>query len=185
MDYNVIKYSQFPQYEVFAAYFSSVSNQKEILSNLLAANSDFDFCFVNADNIASLEQLYSAIYKSLLDTVHKRTRSKSLHSEIIFNLSPNKNIMESLKRFGVSLHASRLLILKVQNTENCATNHETTFGALTKIIEGTSVRLNDDIIWENANLDSLKENYKLTDTDLEDRARTTRLLVGITQLKGL
>ncbi|OUM51475.1 hypothetical protein BVG19_g578 [[Candida] boidinii] len=171
-------------FKVFGCILQDVQNQDEIKSHLLKGDEGYNYAFINAENIVSVEQVLSVVYKTLLDKSYERMKSKTIHSEVIFNLAPQKNIMECLNKFGVSSDSSNLVVVKVvPSTEEFGA--ETMDESLGKIVEGTVLPLSDKTILKCLNYSSIKKNYKLADSMVEDPVRLTRMLVGVTQLKGL
>ncbi len=185
---SILETPRFKEYQVFAAYFTNVKNTKEIKKNLLKGNQAYDFAFINGDNLVSIEQIYSAVYKCLLDNSYKRTKSKTLHTEIIFNLAPQRNIMECLNKFGISDNSLNLIVLKIVKAndegEFLVTNDQILI-SLREIIDGEDVGFNDETIARFADLQTIKNNYKLGASFTEEKDKLNRLLIGITQLKSL
>ncbi|ODV83443.1 hypothetical protein CANARDRAFT_9502 [[Candida] arabinofermentans NRRL YB-2248] len=185
---KVLEFESFPNYKIFVAYFINVQNTDEIKSELLKGNTDYDFAFINGENLLSLEQIYSAVHKCLLDERFNRKKSKTLHTEIIFNLAPQRNIMECLNKFGISSSSTDLLVLKVLNLEDgnsIQEKEQELLAILKKNINGDIMEFDDATLSERAKLPSIKKNYKLGDTFTEDLSKLNRILIGITQLKGL
>lgn len=85
-------FPQFPETTVLVALFQDVENAQQVKTNLIKGNEQYDFCFINADNIISQKQVLSATYKTLVDDKNKTTKSKSLNTEIILNVSPFRNV---------------------------------------------------------------------------------------------
>ena len=86
---------QFPDYKVTVSLFEDVSNAAELRSNV----AEIPFALIDARLICSSEQLYSAIYRALVETTYNRMRTKSLHSECLLCLSPSSNIGEAFPDF--------------------------------------------------------------------------------------
>jgi hypothetical protein len=64
-----------------------------------------------------MNQLNSAIFKAINDGLNGRLKSRNVHSEIVFNLSPNNNVrdaalyaMPALSQWTVTLSLRRKLI---------------------------------------------------------------------------
>ncbi|GMG39708.1 unnamed protein product [Ambrosiozyma monospora] len=194
-NYRLLDINQFPSYKVFATVFTDVKNTDEIKSHLIKGDRQYDFAFINAENILSFEQLYSALYKALLDDTNDRKKSKTLHTELIFDLAPQKNIMECLNKFGISSHSSNLLVIKIiKSQQNYITDPqeeekvpvwEDVFDQLNQNIDGEVVSLNDETFKNFANLNTIKKNFKLGNTFTENTDKLNRQLISVTQLKGI
>ncbi|GME90728.1 unnamed protein product [[Candida] boidinii] len=171
-------------FKVFGCILQDVQNQDEIKSHLLKGDEEYNYAFINAENIVSVEQVLSVVYRTLLDKSYDRMKSKTIHSEVIFNLAPQKNRMECLNKFGISPDSPNLIVVKVvPSTEEFTA--QTMDENLGKIVKGTVLPLSDETILKCLNFNSIKKNYKLADAMVEDPVKLTRMLVSVTQLKGL
>lgn len=100
------------EYTVHIALYESVKNAAFLQQQLLAGNSDFEYAFIDASvvsflfchvttiptslispfQIVSRMHALSAAYRATNDLVENRLRSRNVHSEIVFCLSPNNNV---------------------------------------------------------------------------------------------
>ncbi|KAH3666821.1 hypothetical protein OGAPHI_003270 [Ogataea philodendri] len=176
--FKIYSFPQFPETQVFAAYFSNVSNQESIKNSLLAADPNYNYAFVNGDYLVSQEQILSAVYKALLDDSFNRKKSKSINSEIIYNLSPLKNILECLKTFGVS-ESPHLLAIKLINKKDDPLLIQQN---LQSIVKGTPLDISDKLLQENSDLTKIHKLFNTQDSDFQSLSRT---LATNTQLKNL
>jgi EKC/KEOPS complex subunit CGI121/TPRKB len=179
----------FTKYKCFAVLVNNVENLQTIKENLIKGNTDYDYAFINAKNITSLEQLYSVYYKVMLDERNGTMKSRTLHTEIIYALSPFKNIMDCLNKYGISKTADSLLVIKIMNAEDAsAENVQYQLANIKAIVHGDFIELSDINLQKSVDMKLLEKNYKLKifGTPLENNwASITRNLVSITQLKGL
>jgi len=83
-----------------------------------------------------------------------------VHSEIVFSLSPNNNIAESFRRFGITPTTTNLLIIKVSTPSSPATAEEVQ-SHLTSSIEGEQVSFEDSVLQEMTDVARVKKIYKL------------------------
>jgi EKC/KEOPS complex subunit CGI121/TPRKB len=187
--YRELEIPVFNEYKAVAFLVKDVQNWQTIKENLIKANTEYDYAFINAKNIVSLEQIYSAFYKAMLDNHHGTMKSRTLHTEVIYALSPFKNIMDCLNKFGVSKSSDSLLIMKiVPNKEVSQKFVDTHLKNIGSIVQGKIVALSDSNLQESADVKVIEKNYKLKikNTSLEnDWDEMTRSLVSMTQLKGL
>jgi EKC/KEOPS complex subunit CGI121/TPRKB len=138
--------TKFPQFDklIEISLFTEVENAREIQRELLAGNKDFDFAFVDSANVTSLEHLRAAIYRALLDDQAGQRRTKTIHSEIVFSMSPNNNIMDGLKRFGINAESRAIYVVRVGTTE---AELAQAYGFIKSYVQGVEL----DITEENIN----------------------------------
>lgn len=187
--FREIEVPVFDKYKAVAILAKNVTNLQNIKENLIKGNTDYDYSFINAQNIISLEQLYSAFYKVMLDESHGSMKSRTLHTELIYALSPFKNILDCLNKFGISKTSDTLLVVKIVKGETVTPIFiKENLENLERIIDGDLIELNDENLQGSANVKMIEKNYKLNirNTALKDDwDKITRSLVAITQLKGL
>ncbi|ODV81650.1 protein CGI121 [Suhomyces tanzawaensis NRRL Y-17324] len=184
MTYQEVKLPQFPETPVFVSLFTGVSEDtlNTIKTELVAANKDYDFCFLNTNHVISLEHLYHSLYKSVLNHKNGTMRAKTLHTEIIFNLSPINNIMDALRRFGVDPECPDVIAIKVTDEP-----FEEVYKHLRKIVGAEAVEINDRVLEGLINVPKVKKIYKLNDAKLDEQhlqQLLTRLAIGACILRG-
>ncbi|KAJ3188559.1 hypothetical protein HK101_009066 [Irineochytrium annulatum] len=95
--------------------FKDVQNaaevKQQIIKSATAGDDDVPECvMLNAASILDLFQIQVACTKALLAQHQSSMKTKTLYSEILFNLSPNNNISESLKWFGLGSGVKAVLV---------------------------------------------------------------------------
>ncbi|KAF2822621.1 CGI-121-domain-containing protein [Ophiobolus disseminans] len=110
----------YEQYPVQIALFKNLKNTSYIRSQLLEANPDFDYAFLDAEMILSPTHLLTATFLSLHAILTARQKTRTPHSELVFRLSPNNNIGESYKKFGLGPHTTNLIAVKYPLTSKQA-----------------------------------------------------------------
>lgn len=103
----------FPDYAISIHVFSDVQNAPEILTCLKNADPSYNYCFLDARRICSIEQVLFALMRALQDSEAGQMRTKTLYSEIVYSMSPNQNISEALKRFGIAEDTTALVCLAI------------------------------------------------------------------------
>ncbi|CAL1709317.1 unnamed protein product [Somion occarium] len=127
-------YSQFSQEysNVHIALFTNVTNATELRNRLVQASTmsgpegdaerqAVDFAFIDATLICSTLHLKSAILNSVLAQAQGALRTKTVHSEILWNLNPTNNISEAIRRYGVSSSTTSLLVVRIGRPGDPAT----------------------------------------------------------------
>ncbi|EER30827.1 conserved hypothetical protein [Candida tropicalis MYA-3404] len=182
---SLITFPQFPEYKVYISLYTNINpeNISTIKSNLIAANSKYDYCFLNTKYIISKEHLLQSIHKSLLNYKNNCMTSKNLNSEIILNLSPLNNIGDALKKFGISEDCPNSIIVKIIKDD------ESNDFDLNEIINGNVVDITDEYIFDQlVDLPKFRKLYKLNDAKLDKdgdvQGQLTRLAIGACILRG-
>ncbi|BEI86064.1 hypothetical protein CcaverHIS002_0603510 [Cutaneotrichosporon cavernicola] len=117
------------------AYFEDVENSASIKRRLVSAattpgadgelaRAAVDFAFIDADLVVSKSHLTTALLATLLTSLPNapnamldappvpRTRTHNIHSEVLCALSPNNNISDAIRRFGVGEKTTRMVVVK-------------------------------------------------------------------------
>ena len=77
---------------IVMALFKDVKNAPFLREQLLAGNTAFEYTFLDAEILASRGQVLAACFRAINDWKNDRLRSRNVHSEVVFSLSPNNNV---------------------------------------------------------------------------------------------
>ena len=72
--------------------FQKVRNAAFLRRQLLEGNSDFEYAFLDASVLLSRRHVFAACFKAVSDMLNGRLKSRNVHAEIVFSLSPNNNV---------------------------------------------------------------------------------------------
>ncbi|KAL1632768.1 hypothetical protein SLS58_011315 [Diplodia intermedia] len=145
---------------VHVALFQHVRNAAFLRQQLLAGNQAFEYAFLDATALLSTTHVLAAVFRALNDQLNGRLRSRNVHSEIVFSLSPNNNIADSFRRFGVQDTTTALLAIKVP-TDGLPLSAAQVQAHLSESVEGTAVPFTDDSLAEFSDLARIRKTYKL------------------------
>ena len=82
------------QYPIQACLFTEVKNASYLQQQLLEGNTAFEYAFLDARVLLSRNHVLAACFRAMNDLVNGRLKSRNVHSEIVFSLSPNNNVSE-------------------------------------------------------------------------------------------
>lgn len=154
-------FPQYPSYSVVVSLWDKVQNSQELLERVLSGDPQFEYALIDAGNIQSREQLLAAVYRAIHDTEGSLKRTRNINSEVVFCLSHRNNIIEELKRFGISASTTTLYAIKVIQKEN-ETLIRDSFRHLEASIKGEQVQFIEPNIQKYTDLSRLEANYKTT-----------------------
>ncbi|AMD22948.1 HHR179Cp [Eremothecium sinecaudum] len=171
-----LKLPQFPNTELHIALFEEVANVAELRDNV----ANLPYSFIDARSVVSKEQLLSAIYRALIEKQYNKLRTMTLHSEFILCLSPNSNIGESFKKFGLKEDSKAVIVLKATTPDETFDKEE-----LLSLMHGKEVEFSNEKLLSYADINLIKKNYKLTGFEPESDEDLSAALVHAIQLRGL
>jgi len=85
-------------YPLVVCLFKDVNNASFLRQQLLEGNTDFEYAFLDASVLLSRNQVLAACFRAINDKLQDRLKSRNVHSEIVFSLSPNNNVRSGSAR---------------------------------------------------------------------------------------
>ncbi|CAI4047760.1 hypothetical protein SKDZ_13G0980 [Saccharomyces kudriavzevii ZP591] len=138
---TVFTIPQFPDTKISIAFFEQVRNADEIRSRM--AELSTSFAFIDPRLICSEEQVYSAVYKTLIEVNYNKMRTRNLNSECVLCLSPTSNISYAFQIFGIKDDSSQLICLKF-HTGDDDLDRERLAAELSSVVTGVEIEFNDE-----------------------------------------
>ncbi|PLW33815.1 hypothetical protein PCANC_21907 [Puccinia coronata f. sp. avenae] len=151
--------------------FDQVKNAGELRKALIHASQTndraeqcrLDWAFIDASMITSPQHLITAVSQALVTHSHGNLKTKTLHSEILWTLSPGSNIMDAIKKFGLGPSTSALLLVKLQPMQaSDLTSQEELDKAAQTLVDGRLIELNQ-LGKSMINWKELRRLYKLNE----------------------
>ncbi|RPA87466.1 protein cgi121 [Ascobolus immersus RN42] len=150
-----------PYPAVHLALYTNVRNAAFLHSQLIAGNKDFDYGFIDASMITSTTHLLTALQRSLQAYVSNTLKTRNVHSEIVFSLSPNNNISKAFTTFGITAASKTLFVFKVVTSPDFTAAKIDSH--LKASVEGDEVEINDDAIRGTADMKKILGGYRIQD----------------------
>jgi len=147
-----------PELALHVAMYTDVENASFLREQLLAGNAEFEYAFIDASMILSTKHVLAAAFRAMNDYLNERLKSRNIHSEIVFCLSPNNNIGEAFRRFGVSESTRNLVVLKVATTPDITL--ENVSQHLSTHIQGKECDFDDASFRKISDVDRIRKVYK-------------------------
>jgi len=164
-DDTVIRLPFITDHVIYAGLFSQVTDAAFLRQQLLDGNSDFEYAFIDASTVLSTKQVFGAVFRAVNDQRQHRLKSRNVHSEIVFALSPNNNIATSFRKFGVGDETTALIAVKVipvsGTEEEQSQRAQAVRDHLEEVVKGQSVPFTDENLQESVDMDKVRNLYKL------------------------
>ncbi|KAK2810826.1 hypothetical protein FQN50_002649 [Emmonsiellopsis sp. PD_5] len=169
-----------PTQPVHVALYRDLQNAQFLREQLLAGNTEFEYAFIDASTILSTTHILAAVFRAVNDYQNNRLKSKNVHSEIVYSLSPNNNVLhppvpipvltleviadnlkiaESFRKFGITDATKDLLVVKFSTSPDIT--HDSVAQHLEKAIEGKPLPFDNENLRLVSDISKIKKAYKL------------------------
>ncbi|KAI1454680.1 hypothetical protein F4805DRAFT_469204 [Annulohypoxylon moriforme] len=170
---------------VHIGLFKDVTNAEFLQKQLLSRNSEFEYAFIDATSVVSRFQILAAVYKAITIQMSGTMKTPNIHSEIVCSLSPNNNISEAYRRFGITATTNALIIIKVLITTPSTPSSSSTLTPATiqqhllTHVRGTPTPLTDEILQSSlTDWGKVRKYYKLNGVNWLDSIKDEKLKRG-------
>lgn len=186
---------------VHIGLFKDVANAEFLQQQLLSRNAEYEYAFIDASSVISRFQVLAAVYKAITIQLNGSMKTPNIHSEIVCSLSPNNNISEAYRRFGITPTSKHLIIVKVliSSSSSSSTTPSTLTPAaveqhLLSNVQGTPIPLTDETLQSSlTDWPKVRKYYKLNNVSwvdgIKDEALRRRememLVLGSMALRSL
>ncbi|CAJ1054420.1 EKC/KEOPS complex subunit TPRKB [Xyrichtys novacula] len=143
----------FPDHKVTQLLFKDVKNSRELRQ--CAVEGKISGALINPTMLVNPFQVLVAANKAVHSQKSGKMKTRSLYSEIIFNLSPTNNISEAFKRFGISDGDDSVMVVLVYDR-----NESPSLSNIVAKVDGQQVPVGD--LSSLSNLTKIKQLYKVT-----------------------
>jgi len=149
--------------------FKDVQNAAEIKEMVMKGT--LDCCIIKPCLIVHPFQIVIAANKAVISKMQEKMTTRTLSTEILFNLSISRNITQSLIKFGVSECDTNMLVSIIEDSgedrTDCILSHFK--GVLCPIEE--LPKFSDEVL--------IKKTYKIKDSELEVSSLTNSIVTRI------
>ena len=144
----------YPDYTIYACLFTNISNAGELRKKLVKG--EMKCALLSTTFIPDIFPVLLACNKAVHCYMNSSMKTRNMHTEILFNLSPTNSINESLKKFGLKDDDTTLLCVSVRNDA---------LDGMFDEIQG-DVKLVSDL-HTVSNLTEIRKLFQITDQELE------------------
>jgi len=171
-----------PDLALHVALYRDVKNAAFLKQQLLDGNTDFEYAFIDASMVLTTTHVLAATFRALNDYMHDRLKSRNVHSEIVFALSPNNNIGDAFRKFGIGDTTSDLLVIKVSTSPSVT--FESVRSHLESVVDGTCADFNDESLQVTSDLGKIGKAYKI-DSSVSSKGQIRSLKSHMSGMSGI
>ncbi|KAI0377534.1 hypothetical protein F5Y04DRAFT_264077 [Hypomontagnella monticulosa] len=147
---------------VHIGVFKDVTNSEFLHQQLLSRNAEYEYAFIDASSVISRFQVLAAIYKAITIQLNGNMKTPNIHSEIVCSLSPNNNISEAYRRFGITPASKHLIIVKVLISSSSSLTPDAVAQHLQTNVQGTPIPFTEAALQsELTDYAKVRKYYKL------------------------
>lgn len=144
---------------ILLSLISNVKNISELKKNVI--NETLQCGIIKASLIVDTFQLVVAANKAVLSQSLGKMTTKSLYTEVLFNLSTSSNISQSLVKFGIDDFETNVIVIVIG--DDSETIHTSMVNAITEI-NGEHKDFSELTQFTNEKL--VKKTYKISEVEL-------------------
>ena len=171
-----------PDLALHVALYRDVKNAAFLKQQLLDGNTDFEYAFIDASMVLTTTHVLAATFRALNDYMHDRLKSRNVHSEIVFALSPNNNIGDAFRKFGIGDTTLDLLVIKVSTSPSVT--FESVRSHLESVVDGTCADFNDESLQVTSDLGKIGKAYKI-DSSVSSKGQIRSLKSHMSGMSGI
>ncbi|MFH4975936.1 hypothetical protein AB6A40_002645 [Gnathostoma spinigerum] len=149
--------------------FRDVTNAGELRNALRTG--EIDYALIKPELVLETFVLLAAANRSIHQAAHNRMATRSLHAELIYSLSPNRNISSSLTTFGIGETSTDVLVAIFDDQKGDKMIEAS------KRIKGRPVSLNE--LPKITNYDLIKKIYHVAESEYNDETITDAVVTRI------
>ncbi|CAK9818480.1 EKC/KEOPS complex subunit TPRKB [Anthophora plagiata] len=163
-----------PETEMFCTLylFKDVQNSDEIRKKIM--NGELCCSIIKASLVVDPLQLIVAANKAVISAKINQLTTKSLYTEVLFNLSMSKNIVRTLTEFGIDDNDKNILIVLIYKNND---EKESVSEVLTDTIKGE--RISVSRLSEFTDFELIKKIYKIEKDELNISSLTNSIVSRI------
>ncbi|KAK3824201.1 MAG: kinase binding protein CGI-121-domain-containing protein [Linnemannia elongata] len=162
--------------DIHMACFTAVKNAPDLKEKLQNQDKSLTFAIVESNLIMDVFQLLLAATKAAHDNETGKLATQTISSEIIYNLSPSKNIAESLKRFGITEDTTSLIAVKIGG------NPDEIMEEMSRTVDGNLVSFSK--LDQEKDMAKLRQYYKIDPKVTEDK-EILNWIIGAIAMKNV
>ncbi|EFO27072.2 hypothetical protein LOAG_01411 [Loa loa] len=149
--------------------FTDVKNASELRQAVM--NGSIDAALIKPELVLEVFTLLAAANKAVHQAAHNRLSTRTLHAELIYSLSPDRNILESLLTFGIA-EESRNLLVGIFDDENGEKMVK-----MAKKIDGKPVPMT--ILPQMADYERIKKVYRVKESEYNEETISDAIITRI------
>ncbi|KAI8060249.1 kinase binding protein CGI-121-domain-containing protein [Gongronella butleri] len=162
--------------DVHIALFKNISNAADLRQRLIEQDKTLQCALVDASMVFNTFHALLACTRAVHDWQTDQLKTHNVHSEIVFDFSPNTNIAQTFRRFGIDDQSQHIIVIKLGGSSSEAESF------MRDNIKGEMVPLEQ--LSQFRDMKKLRKYYQLGD-QANQLDKVMPLISGAMALKGL